>query len=468
MTDEVLSLLLVDDDEVDRVAVRRALKTAGFKAEITEAEDAGTAMVALEQRRFDCVLLDYRLPGTSGRELLETIARGMGEPAPVIVLTGLGDEAVAVDLMKTGAADYMTKDSVTPEKLKNSIKNAVAMDRARRAQRSAESERLRYARKLRALTEAGPRIHASLEVEAILSIASREAAQLLGAETARVELANARLPAPDRGEEIISASGAVIRLQSLLQPLGDLDRALGEQLAHSIGVALENARHYRAAQDAKRARDQLLAVVSHDLRGPLGVIQIALGLIDPRGDEATAKARDRIASSVELMDHLIRDLLDASQLEAGALQVLPQEVSLSDVIVPVRMMAEAQAEMKGVVFQVDLDRAPAKLRADRDRLMQVLNNLIGNALKFTKPSGTVSLFVEKQGENARFSVRDTGPGIPPEDLPRVFDRFWKSGSAGAGLGLFIAKGIVEAHGGTIHAASEPGRGAELFFTVPLA
>ncbi|HYO56144.1 PAS domain-containing sensor histidine kinase [Archangium sp.] len=252
------------------------------------------------------------------------------------------------------------------------------------------------------------------------------------------------------------------------------DLEFARELARLASLAVQNARLYRAAQRATQARDVVLEVVAHDLRNPLNAIVLSTQkLLRQRRAEAmdtgTREPLRSIASSAQRMGRLIEDLLDVARMEGGTLSVDPgpqptaallQEAveALRPLATEVRLSSEVSGELPPVL-------------ADRDRLLQVFSNLLGNALKFTPPGGWITVSARVEGSWVCFSVRDTGPGISPDALEHLFDRFWQAQRGdrrGAGLGLSIAKGIIEAHGGRIWAESEPGHGSTFFFTVPIA
>ena len=229
------------------------------------------------------------------------------------------------------------------------------------------------------------------------------------------------------------------------------------------------------AQPAPRWGDEAVAAVSHDLRNPLNSISLAAELLQRAwpADPALLPERgllDAILVSTEQMRRMVMDLLDQSRLDAGGIPVCPQPVELGPVL---RAAADSQrlvAQQRGVTLTV-IDAVPCPVLADDARIDQVLGNLVGNALAHTPHGGRVTIAGERVGHEVRVSVSDTGPGIEAHDLALVFDRFWRGGGCrghGAGLGLSIAKAIVEAHGGRIHAESAPGQGATFTFTLPLA
>jgi PAS domain S-box-containing protein len=235
----------------------------------------------------------------------------------------------------------------------------------------------------------------------------------------------------------------------------------------------ELERLYGEARDAVQARDEVLAVVSHDLRNPLNAIGMSVDLLrfqlGAGADPTVIATLERVRRLVRNMDILIRDLLDVSAMEAGSFAVERRPREVREVVDLALDMLEPSAAEKGVELVVEAPGAERRVACDRDRLLQVLSNLLGNAIKFTPPGGRVSLRIESVRDAVLVSVRDSGPGIPEEHLPNLFDRFWKRGSVeGVGLGLAIAKGIVEAHDGRIWVESEVGRGTAFHFTVPVA
>jgi signal transduction histidine kinase len=171
------------------------------------------------------------------------------------------------------------------------------------------------------------------------------------------------------------------------------------------------------------------------------------------------------------MEYLIKTMLDVTTMEAGKFSVSPERCGADGLLREAREMFETLSASKQIKLEQVAVEAGLAIHADRERVLQVLSNLLGNALKFTPQGGHVTLCAERHGEMVRFGVRDTGPGIVRENLSRIFERFWKEetpGKKGTGLGLFIAKGIVDAHGGRIWVESEVGHGSRFYFTLPLA
>lgn len=223
----------------------------------------------------------------------------------------------------------------------------------------------------------------------------------------------------------------------------------------------------RARLDAERAarmRDEVLAVVAHDLRNPAHTIVLGAAVLDalsPTAVDDRRKQLDIIKRSATTMDHLIRDLLDVAQIQMGTLAIRESAVSIDTLLDEISATFAPKASQANVHFECAKAADLPRIWADHGRVVQVLGNLITNALKFTDAGGAVRVGARPVDRGVEFSVADSGHGISAEDLPRVFERFWQArrGTAhGAGLGLAIVRGIVDAHGGAIDVDSEVGKG----------
>jgi signal transduction histidine kinase len=359
---ETVRLLMVDDDVVDRLAIRRAIEQSGLTSEIDEAGDADEALAKVAQRRYDCLLLDHDLPGTPGIELTRTL-RAHGNLVPIVYVTGQQNEELLQAAVEAGVTDFFPKGDLSPRRLALRIRFAIRIGRAE----------------------------------------------------------------------------------------------------------AESARSLAAANTAARARDDVLAVVSHDLRGPLHAISLACEALRDELPQPAMRYLGAIERASARAERLIADLLEASAIENGALQLSRHPVDAGAIIRQAAADHELLVKESGAQIDAKVTDEPTVVQADRDRVLQVLGNLIGNALKHAR--GTpIEISLKRNGKEAVIAVRDKGPGIPEQAIPHIFDRYWRGRTkkGGAGLGLAIAKGIVDAHGGRIDVASTQGQGTEFSFTLPLA
>jgi signal transduction histidine kinase len=361
-----LRILLVEDNPGDARLIRETLRDTGSPAfELHYADRLSAALPLLAARDVDVVLLDLSLPDAHG---LETVTRALAAApeVPIVVLTGLDDETVAIQAVQAGAQDYLVKGQVEPGMLSRALR--YAMERKRLLEREHEAR--------------------------------------------------------------------------------------------------------TAAEAAVRARDEVLRVVAHDIGNSLSAVKIHALVLErtlPAGDGEARKRTGAIRDLTAQMDRLRQDLLDVAAIEAGRLSVEPVPLDPGEVVGEAVAALAGLAAEKGVSLSASVAPGLPRVPADRERVLQVLANLGGNAVKFTPPGGRVELRAEVEDGAVRVSCTDTGPGIAADDLPHVFDRFWQARStrrAGAGLGLAIARGIVEAHGGTISAESTVGGGSTFAFTLP--
>ena len=303
--------------------------------------------------------------------------------------------------------------------------------------------------------------------------------RLLEGTAAAPEDAESPLP-PARTEMVVPlvANGRTLGVLTLAaaesgRRHGADDLALAGELAQRAALAIDKACLYAAARQAARTRDEVLGIVAHDLRSPLSAVSMYAHLqleSLPPGAEARPWM-EGIVRSAEQMGRLIQDLLDVAALEAGRLRMEPCAVRPGALLRDAARAFETQAAAAGLRLEVHAAPGLPPVLGDPERILQVLGNLLGNAVKFTPAGGRVSLAAAAAPDGVALSVSDTGPGIAPGELERVFDRFWQARSArraGAGLGLAIARGIVEAHGGRLWAESEPGEGSTFTFVLPPA
>jgi signal transduction histidine kinase len=261
----------------------------------------------------------------------------------------------------------------------------------------------------------------------------------------------------------------------------DEERTFMLALAAQCALSVARSRMYEETESARKraeaavlARQDLMAVVSHDLRNPLGALLAAATSLtsrDARSSEGSRRRVERIRRSAVQMARLIDDLVDISSMEEGHLKIEPRVCLPSEVVIAVAEMFASAAAERQVKVETVASPALQAVHADRDRLVQALSNLVSNAVQVAPAGGTVKVAAAQAGDGVLFFVRDTGPGINPEELPHLFDRYWRGSNPkyhGRGLGLAIAKGIVDAHRGRIWAANEPSGGTTVSFSIPVA
>ncbi len=533
MNRDKIIILNVNDNEAARYSVTQILQKAGY--EMWEAVNGAEAL-ELVKRQPDLVVLDIRLPDISGFEVCRLIKSDPATSTITVVhlsATFIRGEDKARGL-EGGADGYLTSPVGQPE-LVATIRAFVRLRQAENAQRflgaatAAMTSTLDVEESLQKLARLAVPflgewciIHrfqheGRLAVVALAGPTEVADAPVRDSDLTRVDTQRLlQHPALLRGVANVirtrqvelsppAEAGEPADLSSITLPLIARDRLLGaltlvaapaergygawkrsvaEELALRAAVCVDNARLYEEAQRAVHTRENFLAVVSHDLKNPLGSIMMANALIaDELADEDEAPALRKhtqiIQRSAERMDRLIRDLLDLASIDAGQLSMDRRPTLAAALAFEAREIHAAFAAHKLVTFTTEVDPELPPLLCDKDRIQQVLGNLITNALKFTPQGGAITLRITRAADDdgaadddlAELSVADTGEGIKSEHIAQLFERFWqasKTGRIGSGLGLSIARGIVVAHGGTIWAESTLGAGSRFAFTLPFA
>jgi signal transduction histidine kinase len=246
-----------------------------------------------------------------------------------------------------------------------------------------------------------------------------------------------------------------------------------------LSLTLRHRDRLLAANEVYRqtmnARDDMMAIVAHDLRNPINTMLLRSHLMLKMTGECGGQQSEGIRNNLKLlqrtanhMNQLIGDLTDVASIYAGRLHLMKQEVELQQVVEPAIERMRLLSRQKGVEFTARVTPHGLRLSVDHRRITQVLDNLLGNALKFTPAGGVITIDVDVCGTEAQVSVADTGPGIPPEALQKIFEPYWQvqKTRSGMGLGLFIARTIIEGHGGSIWVDSSVGQGTTFHFTLP--
>jgi PAS domain S-box-containing protein len=491
-------ILIIDDNPDDRAACRRRLqRVSSAKYLIEEADSGTTGLAACQTVQPDCLLLDYRLPDLNGLQVLTRLTEQMGEEAPaVIMLTGSGQETVAVEAMKCGAQDYLRKGTLTTDNLGRAIANAI--------------EKVVYRRTLNAQRRELENLHAAVQ-QASESIMITDAD--LDALGPRITFVNPAFTAMTgyTAEEVLGKTPHLLQgpktdrtvLDRLRRDLTEGRLFYGETINYRKDrsefvlewrvAPLHNAEgrvtHFIATQhditarkQAEDERERLLGelqrvtaelqqfayIVSHDLNEPLRTISNFLTLLARRYQgNLDAEADEFIAFAVEgaqRMQQMIQDLLAYTRAgQVPEVETVDCEAVLARVVEAIQLRI---AECEAVITNDPLPTIPG----DATRLGQVFQNLIGNALKFRGVAAPrIHVWAQREDGNWRFAVRDNGIGLDPAQADRIFQVFQRlhtrSEYSGTGVGLSICKKIIEQHGGRIWVESAPGQGATFFFTL---
>ncbi|HSS48580.1 MAG TPA: response regulator, partial [Thermoanaerobaculia bacterium] len=377
-SDSPCRILIVDDSPEDREVYKRMLSQDREHEYVFLEADLGEEGLRLaEEERPDCLLLDYKLPDVDGLEFLARLTTQ--KLLPVIVLTGQGNEAVAVEAMKSGAMDYLLKGAVVRDRLQHAVHNAIEKVSLRRKVEERTAE-------LGHANEALQTMYDDLEI-------------LVERRTAELSVANQELKKEIRVREWAEQERARL-------------------------LVLEQAAR-RHAEEANRMKDEFLATLSHELRTPLNAILgwvqvLRTGKLDAA---ASARALETIERNSRAQAQLIADLLDVSRIITGKLRLELKPVELARIIDAALDSARPAADAKAIDLVVSLEHLESPVLGDSDRLQQVIWNLLSNAIKFTPRGGRVEVRLKESRLNAVIEVRDSGIGIRPDFLPYVFDRF---------------------------------------------
>jgi CheY-like chemotaxis protein/two-component sensor histidine kinase len=506
MTASPARLLIVEDSPEDREAYRRLLAA---HYELVESDSAEEALRLCRAEPPACILIDYSLGDRDAIEFLQELkGDGIGFPAAVVVVTGQGNERIAVQAMKLGVEDYVVKDDLA--RLPGVVRAAIARhsERQQRAYRilivdDSLEDREFYKRRL---PERG-----AMRFEFEEAGTAAEGLRILSAWSPDCVLLDYGLPDADglsllseirradagAGVAVVVLTGqgseaiAVAALKAGAQDYVVKSSAV-EMLRQAVIGAVEKVRLDRRLEEQRRAlerseaalretarrKDEFLAMLAHELRNPLAPLSNLADILRARRDdpESIDFVREVLERQVGHMGRLVEDLLEVSRVTRGLVMLKRSAVDLRRLVAEVLEDHRSGIERAGLHASLAAPEAAVWVDADATRLAQVLSNVLANAVKFTPRGGRIdaSLDVDREGRSARIAVQDTGAGIDPAILGRLFEVFEQGDHSlhrpegGLGLGLAIAKGLVELHGGTIRAESEgPGKGARFSIDLPL-
>lgn len=474
-------ILVIDDDEIDRVTLRRYLSAAGVASIIDELPDGHDVVARIQANKYDCIVLDHFLPSENGFDVIARI-RAAGITTPILCVAGQ-DEEVGAALVAAGATDFLPKSDLSPGRLARRLRYALRLGRAERQASRIRLELEAQRRLLNAVVSQLPTglavVDAKLER---LLIVNQRAEQVLadnGVELLRAGAGGVAGHARTVMAEAFAGGAAVTHDQAVAHgdrifrisaaPVFDAEAVVTAGVIVLDDIT-DEVKARTASERSARAHKDVLAIVSHDLRGPLSAINVALdGLAD---DEVRGPDRARyvasVQRSVERANRLIKDLLTADQIEAGNLRVERQPVQVKALLEQAARDHELVAKQAGMSIVIAVEPTVRQILADRDHLLQALANLITNSLRHARGSGPIELGARGGDDVVELVVRDHGPGIPEDARPHIFDRYWQGRErrGGAGLGLAIVRGIAHSHGGKVTVSTTEGGGATFTLSVP--
>ena len=487
------AVLVVDDEKDIRDGCERILTRMDL--EVTKAENGPAGLEALERGRFDLVLLDLKMPGLDGLEVLKRI----GESHPdilVIIITGFATIETAIEAMKLGAYDFISKP-FRPDQLRLTVDRALEKMRLRAQARRLEEEKKRTLLDLstqksrtRAIIEALPYGVAVTNAAGQVALMNPAFNLLLGLDR--------DIPAGRPLSEYVNDPGLCRLVEQVSRDcrtrsgeeeepegvefsvgresylLAQCTRVLNER-GEGLGAVLvvTDVTQYKMLD---RLKNEFLAKVSHELRSPLSTIHLQLGLLlDGGGAAQSSKGRNLLFRAHERtmgLITMIRDLLDMSRIEAGAGE--EREVDLNGLLEVVVESVRPQAEKKNQELTLDLPEKPLPpLTCEPTSLESVFTNLAANAINYTPEKGRIRVRAGLGDGLLRVEVADTGLGIEPEQVSKIFDKFYRIKNektryiTGTGLGLAIVKATVEGLGGRVEVVSKPGEGSTFTVLIPL-
>lgn len=497
-----LRILIIDDDRIDALSIKKSLMQSEAYLSIDYALDATTALQMLEKEEFDCIFSDLKLPDIDGITLMKTI-REKGIKIPVVILTSYGDERVAAEAIRAGASDYIPKSLISPEGLSMSLRNALKNYETEKKRQKIEQAlvrsemRLKEAQKLAhigsfeyhtetrelIMTEEGQKIFCLSPEDVSFSHFLKQIhkddysavmqALDMAIKTAEPQDIDFRINTPT-GHKFINT-----RLFVSNPDNGNSYTVLGtiQDITERKKIEAELRRSKEIAEESLAMRERFLANISHEIRTPMnGIIGLTNILLAMETNQEKIDYLKAIKSSGDNLLVIINDLLDLAKIQSGKIKFEEIDFDLYDQLSTTLKILRVKAEEKNISLNFDFDDNIAKsLKGDYYRLNQVIVNLIGNAIKFTEKGEVrlkVNLLHEESGKQyLQFDVSDSGIGIPENKIAYIFETFTQATTdterkyGGTGLGLSICKQLVELQGGKIWVKSKVGVGSTFSFTL---
>ncbi len=491
-----IAILLLEDDLHDAELVQSVLAQGGIEASVDRVETGPDFQAALRSRHYDLILADYVLPNLDGPSAL-ALARQHAPEVPFLFVSGTLGEEVAIEALKNGATDYLVKQRM--ERLVPAVRRALAEARERAERRRAEDALWESQELFRRIVDSAQDYAIfTLDLNGRITSWNSGARRLLGYDEAEIlgrddeilytpEDRAQQVPRLERDKALttgragddrwhVRRDGTRFWASGLVTLLHDDTGAVRGFVKILRDMTVQKQMEDETKQ-ASRRKDEFLAMLAHELRNPLAPVRNALHMLRfQAGDtETVTRLRELMERQIGHLSRLISDLLDVSRITRGKIRLQRERLDLAR---QVRFSVEDRRrtlEEAGLTIAVETPETPVWVSADATRLAQVLDNLLENAGKFTEHGGHITVQVAADADHgqATLRVRDTGIGMEPELLARLFEPFAQADRSlertrgGLGLGLALIRGLVELHGGSVRAASTGlGQGTEFTITLP--
>lgn len=491
-----LHILVVEDYAPERALIINAITNSGFDVDIKTAESVDDALMICINNTFDCVFLDYYFPEKNGIEFISSYT-ARGETGSIIMVTSQEDVKMAVDCMKMGAVDYLTKNVISPTTISKSLNYVMKLKQARDNAALAEKKLLASELKLKSIIDKSPIIFFNIDNNEIITLFKGKASSHISPDANQIvgkSLSEISEILPLRIEDYRKAC-AEIEFNFKTEVNGrhfDVNYIPVKNEVNVItgmmGVAIDITTFKKNEDSLKntieeteassKIKEQFLANMSHEIRTPIhGIISLTQFVLNTPVNDEQKKYLSLIKKSADTLLVIINDILDLSKIDSGKMTFEQVEFNLKDTIQTAVAGFIPKTIEKNIQLKTELSaNLPSHLEGDPVRLTQIFNNLLGNAIKFTD-KGFVSIAAsinEKNDEYVviEFRVKDTGIGIPSHKINSIFESFTQAGTditrkyGGTGLGLSITKQLIEKQDGTVHIESELGEGTTFSFKLP--
>jgi len=496
MNTKSLSILLIDDQSEDRMIIRQSIEESEFQSTITECDNIDDAIERCSRENFDCIFLDYYFPQSTGEEFLRFYSTSGGDAA-IIVVTCQDDVNLAIECMKNGATDYLTKALLNPVAVARSLTNAIRIREVKKTAEQTEKALLESEMRLRSIIGKSPIIFFTIDRGGKFTLFKGKAASILAIRPEEVVGKNISeldhlLPIhiddfkkATKGEQFqTTAEINQHHFEVNYIPVKNPDRTVSNIMGIAIDITSFKKNEAKLMSNLElmeatsKIKEQFLADMSHEIRTPIhGIISLVQFILKTSLADDQKNYLNLVRKSADTLLVIVNDILDLSKLEADKMTFEEVDFNLQDTIQSAVAAFIPKAIEKGIELKTSFPaQLPEYINGDPVRMIQIINNLLGNAVKFTeKGFVSLTLLIAEQNHEymvLEFSIRDSGIGIPSHKIASIFDNFSQAGTdtarkyGGTGLGLSITQRLIEKQNGMIHVESIPDEGSTFTFRLP--